>query len=101
MTTNPNRSLRLTALVFLEQKPDLEREVAVTRTELSGGGHTQLRDGEMLSLDHLLHMSLMCSDNVATRVLARESGMSHSDFLAPHSMGLEMISQAKDKARNN
>ena len=72
----------MTALVFLEQKPGLEREVAVTRTELTGGGHTQLRDGEMLSLDHLLHMSLMCSDNVATRVLARESGLSQSDFLA-------------------
>jgi D-alanyl-D-alanine endopeptidase (penicillin-binding protein 7) len=29
----------------------------------------------------LLHMSLMCSDNVATRVLARESSLSREDFL--------------------
>ena len=72
----------MTALVFLEQKPDLEREVAVTHDEIDGAGHSQLRDGEMLSLEHLLHMSLMCSDNVATRVLAREAGMSHEDFLA-------------------
>lgn len=72
----------MTALVFLEQKPNLEREVIVTRTDITGGGQTQLRNGELLSLDHLLHMSLMCSDNVATRVLAREAGLSHPEFLA-------------------
>ena len=64
----------MTALVFLEQKPDLDRMATVTRTELTGGGHTQLRTGERVRLDDLLHMSLMCSDNVATRVLVRESG---------------------------
>lgn len=72
----------MTALVFLEQKPKLDRVVSVSQTEIDGGGHTQLRDGENLSLDHLLHMSLMCSDNVATRVLAREAGLTHDEFLA-------------------
>jgi len=72
----------MTAMVFLEQKPDLAREVEVTREELYGGGHTQLRDHEMVLLGDLLHMSLMCSDNVATRVLARESGLQRGDFLA-------------------
>ena len=32
----------MTAMVFLEQKPDLTREVEVTREELYKGGHTQL-----------------------------------------------------------
>src|SRR5204863_8777952 len=68
--------------VFLEQIPDLTREVEVTRDEITGAGHTQLRNHEMDSLGDLLHMSLMCSDNVATRVLARESGLSREDFLA-------------------
>lgn len=72
----------MTALVFLDQKPDLSRSVEVTRRELTGGGHTQLRNREMVSLADLLHMSLMCSDNVATRVLAREAGLSLEDFIA-------------------
>lgn len=72
----------MTTMVFLEQNPDLTREVEVTRDELTGGGHTQLKNHETVALGDLLHMSLMCSDNVATRVLARESGLSREDFLA-------------------
>jgi D-alanyl-D-alanine endopeptidase (penicillin-binding protein 7) len=72
----------MTAIVFLEQSPDLERSVEVTRAELLGGGHTQLRNRERVALRDLLHMSLMCSDNVATRVLVRESGLPLEDFLA-------------------
>jgi D-alanyl-D-alanine endopeptidase (penicillin-binding protein 7) len=72
----------MTALVLLEQEPDLTRRVEVTREEIRGGGHTQLRRGEMVSLGDLLHMSLMCSDNVATRVLVRESGLPLEKFLA-------------------
>jgi len=72
----------MTAMVFLEQEPNLARSVEVTRDELRGGGHTQLRNREQVCLGDLLHMSLMCSDNVATRVLARESGLGREDFLA-------------------
>lgn len=72
----------MTIMVFLEQSPDLDRKVEVTRDELYGGGHTQLRNRETVPLRDLLHMSLMCSDNVATRVLVRESGLAADDFLA-------------------
>ncbi|HUK62215.1 MAG TPA: serine hydrolase [Dongiaceae bacterium] len=72
----------MTAMVFLEQNPDLTRSVEVTRTELTGGGHTRLRNKEHVALGDLLHMSLMCSDNVATRVLARESGLSSDAFVS-------------------
>jgi D-alanyl-D-alanine endopeptidase (penicillin-binding protein 7) len=72
----------MTALVFLEQKPELDRVVQVTTAELTGGGQTQLRRGEMVTLEDLLHMSLMVSDNVATRVLARESGLAGEEFVA-------------------
>jgi D-alanyl-D-alanine endopeptidase (penicillin-binding protein 7) len=72
----------MTALVFLEQKPALDGEVEVTLVELKGGGHTQLRRGERVALGDLLHMSLMSSDNVATRVLARESGLGADEFIA-------------------
>lgn len=72
----------MTALVFLEQHPDLSRQVEVTLAELRGAGHTQLRRGEIVPLGELLRMSLMSSDNCATRVLAREAGLSPNDFVA-------------------
>ena len=72
----------MTALVFLEQKPDLDKQVTVNTQELSGAGHTQLRRGEVVPLGELLHMSLMCSDNCATRVIALESGLAPDDFIA-------------------
>jgi D-alanyl-D-alanine endopeptidase (penicillin-binding protein 7) len=71
----------MTALVFLEQQPDLRRSVEVTRDEIRGGGHTQLWNRERVALYDLLHMSLMNSDNVATRVLARESGLDRAGFV--------------------
>jgi D-alanyl-D-alanine endopeptidase (penicillin-binding protein 7) len=72
----------MSALVFLEQKPDLRRQVEVTYDEIHGGGHTQLLNRERVALYDLLHMSLMNSDNVATRVLARESDLAPDSFVA-------------------
>ena len=72
----------MTILVFLEQKPELSRQVEVTPREINGAGQTQLRRGEVVPLGELLRMSLMCSDNCATRVLARESGLPAADFIA-------------------
>ena len=71
----------MTALVFLEQNPDLRRTAEVTPAELHGAGHSQLRPHEQVPLGDLLHMSLMCSDNAATRVLARESGLGSDEFV--------------------
>jgi D-alanyl-D-alanine carboxypeptidase len=71
----------MTALVFLEQKPDLDKQVTVRTEELAGAGHTQLRRGEVVPLGELLHMSLMCSDNCATRVIALESGLAPDEFI--------------------
>ena len=72
----------MTNLVFLEQQPNLDREVEVKREDIYGAGKTHLRVSETLALRDLLHMSLMCSDNAATRVLVRESGLAPEDFLA-------------------
>lgn len=72
----------MTAMVFLEQKPDLDRYVEVTRDDLFGAGKTQLLRRENVKLGDILHMALMCSDNAAARILARESGLSREDFLA-------------------
>jgi D-alanyl-D-alanine endopeptidase (penicillin-binding protein 7) len=72
----------MTALVFLEQNPDLEKEATVRADEIAGAGHTQLRRGEVVPLGELLRMSLMCSDNCATRVIALESGLAPDEFIA-------------------
>jgi D-alanyl-D-alanine endopeptidase (penicillin-binding protein 7) len=54
----------------------------VSRDDRYGAGHGQLRIGEHVALGDLLHMSLMCSDNCATRVIARGTGLSDEDFMA-------------------
>lgn len=72
----------MTAMVFLEQKPTLTETAIVAREDLYGGGKTQLLRKEKVKLGDLLHMSLMCSDNVAARILGRSSGLSEEDFLA-------------------
>jgi D-alanyl-D-alanine endopeptidase (penicillin-binding protein 7) len=72
----------MTVLVFLEGKPDLDRLAEVTRDDLNGAGHTRLRLREQVALGDLLHMSLMCSDNAATRILVREASLKPEDFLA-------------------
>jgi D-alanyl-D-alanine carboxypeptidase len=72
----------MTALVLLEQDPDLERAVEVSRADVRGAGRSTLRAREHVSLGDLLRMSLMSSDNAATRVLVRESGLAPEDFLA-------------------
>lgn len=72
----------MTAIVYLENEPDLSQSAEVTWDELNGGGRTQLRSREKVRLGDLLRMSLMVSDNVATRVLVRESGLSKHDFLS-------------------
>ncbi len=77
----------MTVQVFLQQLPDLDRTVEVTRAELQGAGRSQLRNHERVALRDLLHMSVMCSDNAATRVLVRESGLASEDFLARMNRG--------------
>jgi serine-type D-Ala-D-Ala endopeptidase (penicillin-binding protein 7) len=72
----------MTALVFVSLNTDLARQVEVRRDDLLGGGKTQLRNHEKVALGDLLHMSLMCSDNVATRVMVRESGIPKQEYLS-------------------
>jgi D-alanyl-D-alanine endopeptidase (penicillin-binding protein 7) len=71
----------LTAMVFLEQKPDLDDAITISKEDRSNSGKTRLRIGETLSLRDLLHASLMCSDNCATKALVRSTGMAVEDFV--------------------
>ena len=71
----------MTALVLLDQAPDLSRDVVVSRGDVRRASTTYLRRGERVTLDDLLHLALIASDNVAARVLARASGWGTRRFV--------------------
>jgi D-alanyl-D-alanine endopeptidase (penicillin-binding protein 7) len=63
----------MTALVFVEDDPDLTEEVVVERGDVRAASTTYLRAGERIRLEDVLHLTLIASDNAAARVLARVS----------------------------
>lgn len=84
----------MTAMVYLESKPDLEKRVMVAREDLAGSGRTQLRAGEVLSMRDLLHASLLSSDNAATRSIVRNSGIPPEEYLARMNRKSEVLGLA-------
>jgi D-alanyl-D-alanine endopeptidase (penicillin-binding protein 7) len=72
----------MTALVLLESNPDLTREVAIERSDVARANHTYVRAGERLTIDDLLHLTLVASDNAAARALARTSSLGAEGFIA-------------------
>ena len=71
----------MTALVFLEQDPDLSRDVMISRRDARRASTTYLRRGERIQLGDLLHLALVASDNAAARVLARVSPWGTEGFV--------------------
>jgi D-alanyl-D-alanine endopeptidase (penicillin-binding protein 7) len=71
----------MTAEVVLEDNPDLTREVVVERSDVSRANHTYLRAGERVTIDDLLHLTLIASDNAAARALARTSPLGADGFV--------------------
>ena len=71
----------MTALVLLDQEPDLRRDVVVSRRDVRRASTTYLRRGERVTLETLLHLALIASDNVAARILARASGWGTRRFV--------------------
>jgi serine-type D-Ala-D-Ala endopeptidase (penicillin-binding protein 7) len=72
----------MTAVVFLENSPDLTREVVVERADMRNASTTYLRAGYTLTTGDLLHLLLIGSDNAAARVLARVSSYGYDGFIA-------------------
>jgi serine-type D-Ala-D-Ala endopeptidase (penicillin-binding protein 7) len=72
----------MTAVVFLEDSPDLSEVVTVTNADRKAGSTTYLRTGDKVSKEDLLHLMLIASDNVAARVLARNSSYGADGFIA-------------------
>jgi D-alanyl-D-alanine carboxypeptidase len=72
----------MSALTFLETKPDLDDTATIAVADAWRSGRSQLRVGEIFTLRDLLHASLMSSSNRATRTIARTSGLSRYEFAA-------------------
>jgi D-alanyl-D-alanine endopeptidase (penicillin-binding protein 7) len=63
----------MTALVYLEDNPDLNAEVTIDRSDVFAASTTYLKAKDRLTAGELLHLLLIPSDNGAARALARTS----------------------------
>jgi D-alanyl-D-alanine endopeptidase (penicillin-binding protein 7) len=107
----------MTALVFLEDNPDLTKTVAVERSDVYAASVTYLRANERVALNDLLHLALIPSDNGAARALARvshggtasfvermnekaiELGLENTSFADPSGLNPNNVSTAYDLSR--
>ena len=71
----------MTAVVFLEAEHDLSQIIRVARQDVRRASTTYLRRNEQLSVDDLLHLVLIASDNGAARALARVSPWGSDGFV--------------------
>ena len=72
----------MTALVFLESLTDPLAVVKVERADVARASTTYLRNGYTVTVDELLHLLLIGSDNAAARVLARVSPYGTDGFVS-------------------
>lgn len=71
----------MTALVFLDSKPDLKKWVNVIDDDYVGGAHVNLNFNDAIRIKDILGASIVGSDNTATKALSRLSNLSPADFI--------------------
>jgi D-alanyl-D-alanine endopeptidase (penicillin-binding protein 7) len=72
----------MTAAVFVEDAPDLSQQVVIQRADVYRASTTSLRAGNRVTVDDLLHLLLIASDNAAARALARVSRHGSQGFVS-------------------
>lgn len=72
----------MTATVFLENNPDVTVPVTIARSDVFQASTTHLRANDRVTVDDLLHLLLIASDNAAARALARVSPQGSDGFVA-------------------
>jgi D-alanyl-D-alanine endopeptidase (penicillin-binding protein 7) len=104
----------MTALVYLEDNPDLNQQIAVERSDVFAASTTYLKAGDRITAGELLHLLLIPSDNGAARALARTShggtaafiermnekaielGLQNTSFADPSGLNANNVSSAFD-----
>jgi len=71
----------MTALVYLEDNPDLTQEVTIERSDVFAASTTYLKAKDLVTAGELLHLLLIPSDNAAARALARTSHGGTASFI--------------------
>lgn len=107
----------MTAVVFLEDNPDLTQEITVERSDVYAASTTYLKANDRLTLSNVLHLTLIASDNAAARALARvshggtasfvermnekaiELGLENTTFADPSGLNPANMSSAYDLSR--
>ena len=107
----------MTAAVFLEGNPDMAGLVTIARSDVRRASTTFLRARDKVTVDDLLHLLLIASDNAAARALARisphgsmgfinrmnarafESGLEATRYVDPSGLLSDNVSSAFDTAR--
>jgi D-alanyl-D-alanine endopeptidase (penicillin-binding protein 7) len=107
----------MTAVVFLEDEPDLTKKVTIKASDVLRASTTFLRQNDRVTADDLLHLLLIASDNAAARALARvspggaaafvgrmnekaaELGLESTHYADPSGLLSTNISSAYDMAR--
>ncbi len=107
----------MTAVVFLEDNPDLTRQITIERSDVYAASTTYLRANDRITLDEVLHLMLIASDNAAARALARishggtaafvermnekaiELGLESASFADPSGLNPNNVASAYDLSR--
>jgi D-alanyl-D-alanine endopeptidase (penicillin-binding protein 7) len=107
----------MTAVVFFESQPDTSQVVPIVRSDLYQASTTKLRLNDKVTVDDLLHLLLIPSDNAAARALARispqgsagfidamnrkaaEMGLTNTHYADPSGLLSDNVSSAYDMAR--
>jgi D-alanyl-D-alanine endopeptidase (penicillin-binding protein 7) len=72
----------MTAVVVFDEQPDLSRQVTIARSDVLRASTTYLRANDKVTIDDLMHLLLIASDNAAARALARSSPHGAAGFIA-------------------
>jgi D-alanyl-D-alanine endopeptidase (penicillin-binding protein 7) len=72
----------MTATVFFENNPDTSQTVTIVKSDVFQASTTRLRLNDRVTIDDLLHLLLIASDNAAARALARVSPYGSEGFVA-------------------
>lgn len=71
----------MTALVFLDEKPNFNNLYKVSQTDRRNGGRIYIYTGEEIKIDDLFNISLIASANTATIAMISSTGFTEREFV--------------------